>query len=560
MSEKLDPQGVTTDPNYKEPVFDEEVASKVAEEIKADKDQEKRDQEDARLLYNIGETKAAAFRAGTFSGLNKDSAKKDKENALAKRKAESHQIFQDFENKLMQADDDTYKMMIGAIAAAGRGYNAKALSFEYEGINAAIAQAEMNKRMIVDQHLSSYFTAKGNFNMAQMYRRVDDKLQKPTTSRGALDKLEAHGAHQFDIPEMPDDDKAILVEMITSSIGQMAMNVSALAMGGQDTVAAGLAEAPLQTTMDRVSTMLTYDVAQHREKKEKIKNLNQELEMKYQDNMLMMLADFEARADADERAYQTTRLNMIEAEIERGYRALGLKLEADRYVGEMKRARSDMKNLETQINTGEENKARGISAQMRNSAINATGQMLRAHQQAEELKFKLNLAGFDKLPLEPLFNAGVGTATGAARKAMNGISRLDPDATDTQGQQRNGGMLAGQTISTINEALEKGDITETQAGRIINNLLALTQTNVVVNRIDSSSMKILSREDIGATGNLNALTNLPDAPNYFRQLTPDKTGLADFYAMGLINSYGNKVKQKQKRIDSGRDPVTGARQ
>lgn len=227
----------------------------------------------------------------------------------------------------------------------------------YETINRTGLELELersNKRLedqekFLDKTISvmkkQYWLGTGRLDYAQMEGNAKKMIgEKGDTRRSGLDKLVEDGAPQVELPPIPDDAQAYLAEMVTGMLGSIVQNSIAIGKGGSTLVAKATTEDPGQKVTDRVAAMMTADVAQHRDKVEKIRMLNEELRIKHQGDVLAAMVDFDNRAAADERAYNQMRFQAMGVEMANAYKILDMEVEAKNTLADIS------KFMDTQLN------------------------------------------------------------------------------------------------------------------------------------------------------------------------------------------------------------------
>ena len=180
--------------------------------------------------------------------------------------------------------------------------------------------------------VNDYWTGTGNLDMAKISGRASEMVgDKPTTRRSGLDKLQEDGAPEMDMPEIPDDAAAYIAETATAMVGDIIQNIVAMSQGGTSLIAKSQVAGPGQRTADKVAAMMTMDVAQHREKVDKIRLLNQQLEIQHGRDVMAAMVDFDNRSAADERAYNTNMFQAKGMEVANAFKAMDMQQEYEKY-------------------------------------------------------------------------------------------------------------------------------------------------------------------------------------------------------------------------------------
>jgi hypothetical protein len=547
MPDKLDPQGQSISPEdavsrKEEPDFSVEgdaVADKAAKDRAKQKASEKTAVEKEGALYKIGAgtTKRAQSKAARtkFEGIGSDglSGKKPTfEEEIDGMTAEVMARIADWEEP---DREDFMKAFKGLM----RGARYRSAEFELEGHKRFIASQMSLRDTQISNLKSAYFMANGDLDMAAIESRVGRMVDKPETSKQALEALMAKGAGQMDAPEMDRSDIGAIVEMAVASIGDIITNASAIAEGGQSLIARATTDPSSTQAFANAATMLATDVAVFREKKEDVKKLNFALRQKHEDDIIGLMSEFEQRATADERAYQQMKLQTTMHEVANAYRVLGIDMDIQNMIGQV-----DM-GMDILRNSRNAEEARGrmavdqFNAQEWNRMAAVATQLNEARDHAIKIEKEKRLAGF--MPAVESINllSAMGLDTAAVRGGLNAVANMPINESNTAiiGGAEN---MSGRIWNITQDLIRQERLIPQQANNVINNISALGADNIGLSNITEDSVMAIADRKIAT--NADAQAFFTKRPELFVRRSPGDNPAAMITALSLSSKYATQLK------------------
>lgn len=483
------------------------------------------------------------YRSGVSlpSGLDSGQPSKDYSQAKQKQKKIIEEAKPKGETIDLNAlkDQGKYeqdKDMLGMAEIKGQGLKWIAETQTYDAYTARQTALSNFKKGVVQGVMDDYFLSTGQLDKVGMEARVDEKVKKPNTSSKALDELKAQGATQIEAPEVPPEDKGALVDMIISSIADMAKNIGGMVSGDAATsVAIASSQTAGEISGERVQAMIARDLANYDKRKEKIRLLNAELMAKHKGDIIAYTAEFEKRASAEERAYQNLRMQSLDMEYNRAMQIMGIyqnveDLESQAAVAK-EAAENQLKrfNRKGEMDVAQHNQTMEMKRQMFNLQVN------QARMDAEKLK-KQGYLGMEKLLASPGIQfaeiAGVDNIASALQYSINDINTFKPTPEDMKIAVA-GSNLGGNYFNRVKELASKGLITPegaTRAIRVANTMAMrkkLPKTNLndaEIIAISQADVSISPDADVEAGESLSMFSPVANRSNvYFMNVMNSKT-------------------------------------
>jgi hypothetical protein len=402
---------------------------------------------------NIAETISESARAATTTYAETKKNETSKESAKPKGETIDLNALKD------QGKYEQDKDMLGMAEIKGQGLKWIAETQTYDAYTARQTALSNFKKGVVQGVMDDYFLSTGQLDKVGMEARVDEKVKKPNTSSKALDELKAQGATQIDAPEIPPEDKGALVDMIISSIADMAKNIGGMVSGDAATsVAIASSQTAGEISGERVQAMIARDLANYEQRKEKIRLLNAELMAKHKSDIVAYTSEFEQRASAEERAYQNLRMQSLDMEYNRAMQIMGIyqnveDLESQAAVAK-EAAENQLKrfNRQGEMDVAQHNQSMEMKRQMFNLQVN------QARMDAEKLK-KQGYLGMEKLLASPGIQfaqiAGVDNIASALHYSINDINTFKPTPEDLKIELA-GSNLGGNYFNRVKGLVGKG--------------------------------------------------------------------------------------------------------
>lgn len=342
-----------------------------------------------------------------------------------------------------------------------------------------------------------YWLGNGKLNYAQMAGNAKKMIgEKGDTRRAGLDKLVEDGAPQVELPPIPDDAQAYLAEMVTGMLGSIVQNSIAIGKGGSTLVAKATTEDPGQKVTDRVAAMMTTDVAQHRDKVEKIRLLNEELRIKHQGDVLAAMVDFDNRAAADERAYNQMRFQAMGVEMANAYKILDMEVEAKNTLANISKFIEAQTNAHEQYEDKQDLYVKSFNANAANAArlekARQVGDQLALRDKVEYMRQKnLYVPYKDVLNNLPIMTGkGVSAATGS----LDWIISMKPYVENNPGNVQNFAFGKNKGVE-VNARIDRLPIPPEQKIIAKNNVLVAAQNLFTADNLtDDALTKLGSRE------------------------------------------------------------------
>jgi len=519
--DELDPNGVTENIDSVDDggkPFTDKVAKKAQAEIKAER-QAKIDKQDSiqdtiraekknekgfldRAGENVAIAKQAIYeRTGQSADptgsatMIADQNKKNRATIREDNKRSTMEVtaFLDDYTKDMTPEDAT-KARTGIL----RGISQNFADIKIDGAMASQVRAQKFLNVTIKGLKQHYWLSTGNLNMAEMESNAKKMVgDKPDTRRSGLDQLQADGAPEMDMPEIPDDAAAYLAETATAMLGDIIQNSIAMSQGGTSLIAKSQVEGPGQRTADKVATMMSMDVAKYREKVDKIRLMNQQLQVQHKRDVFSAMVDFDNRAAADERAYNTSLFQAKGMEVSNAYTVLGMENRAREVLNNIGTFIDAQHNAHNQNKDRQELAIKTHNSNVHNSKVNQDARF--AHDEMmlqgrrDLLAQKGKLASFKRL----FDNSSLMVAAGVtnASAGINFVTSMNDIIPKTQNNLNN--YSAGQKKGMdIYGAINVSAFTKEEQATIANNIIFANTTGRTLNDLTEATLRKLSTEKI----------------------------------------------------------------
>lgn len=431
--------------------------------------------------------------------------------------------------------DPIREQVRAALAMVNQGATAAFVEGHYNGLKAA-KQAELDYRnTVIKDKMSAYWLANGDLNTGSIEAKVSKLIgDKPETSSGALDQLKANGAGQMDMPDLPETDKAAMTEMIISSLADTGKNIALMLGGGQNMQAAALATSASERSFESASNWMAMDLANYKQKKDKVTALNFELAEKYKGDIINMTAEFEQRASADERAYNQLRIKATLQEYDTAWKIMGMdKASLDR-IGQIGIEIDNAKNRVEEINTGRQQQVELENARLRQ----AIGANIAAIDKALMAERKLRIAGVADMvkKMKGLDGHGI---NGSLHSLWftNQLMNLDPSDSPIISAGSNAGLRAFANIRRVVQ--QGGDFTPDNGNQAVENLAILAQKKLIPNNFNDETIKTLgtTKLDMSMSADVISANTKLDL-----QALPENNSTHVYFVGSLLNAAGSALE------------------
>lgn len=268
-------------------------------------------------------------------------------------------------------------------------------------------------------------------------------IEKPEVSRGALDELQRRGAVQMEEPEAPSMWNAA-TQMLIGMVGQAFQNVN------QSELSAAESQQVSSVVSANSAAYQAAEFASFKQNRQRVLEINTQLQAKYQDDLIAAMRDYETRADAAQWNYEQQLLTAAMNEQRMYYELAGKADEfdalADKIYGDIGLSWIKDKDRLNEVNAQIKNRAREFNAQRANQI-----QMWAMNQitQQKALADKLTQDGLqnyaEHFKNSSFISANEGDGATIAINAKNAISVLDMSMLTENGRINNKNM--GQLVA-----------------------------------------------------------------------------------------------------------------
>jgi hypothetical protein len=445
----------------------------------------------------------------------------------------------------------------------GQGLKWIAETQTYDAYTARQTALSNFKKGVVQGVMDDYFLSTGQLDKVGMEARVDEKVKKPNTSSKALDELKAQGATQIDAPEIPPEDKGALVDMIISSIADMAKNIGGMVSGDAATsVAIASSQTAGEISGERVQAMIARDLANYDQRKEKIRLLNAELMAKHKSDIVAYTSEFEQRASAEERAYQNLRMQSLDMEYNRALQIMGIyqSIEEQEFQAGITKqaAENQLKqfNQKGEMDVAQHNQAIGMQRQRFNF------ELLNAKMMAEKLKkekFMYIEQLVNGLGNQMADNFGVNNNATALRWALYDIDAWKGDKTKEEEAKiaENGATVGANYFNKVRSLVANGKMKPEEGA----NAIRVANTMAMSKYLPKTNM---NDEEIIAAGQ-SSVNISPDADAQIGKSLPMFSKVNNRSNVFFVTSLNNRTKimyeqaaenyQKMPSSERGANPM-----
>lgn len=412
-------------------------------------------------------------------------------------------------------------------------------------------------------------------DLAEAKEKARDLIGEPQVSRGALDELQRRGAVQLEEPEAPSMWNAV-TQMLIGTIGQAFQNVS------QSSLAAAEAEQVVTVTAANSAAYQAAEFASFKENRQRVMEINAQLQAQYQGDLINAMRDYEARADTAQWNYEQQLITAAFDEQRRYYELMGKagefdiaaeKIGADiglQYLAEKQRVDT--------ANVGIINQTRQFNAKMAAEIEGVTMRMIQDNRAFYQNLAKQNMGLYGKLTSDAMKTLAVMGGRGDVLydQTVNAFSQIDYTPWTEDGR-KNSESLQHQTLvvekfmERLNERLDQmglnPDKRATAYGNAVNNLMTFNANNMplITSEISDKTLNaMISTPSIaGAPFSKNFNMDMIDPSDF---IMPDMGYRPDWVEnislsgnVALTKYYGNlaqtMVKNQTRYSSSERQPL-----
>lgn len=407
-------------------------------------------------------------------------------------------------------------------------------------------------------------------DLAQAKEKAKDYVTKPEVSRGALDELQRRGAVQLAEPEAPSMWNAA-TQMWTGAIAQAFQNIN------QSELSAAEAQQTTEVVAANSAAYQAAEFASFKQNRQRVLEINAQLQAKYQDDLITAMRDYETRADAAAWNYEQQLLNAAFNEQRQWYDLFNKVNEFDQEVGKIK-ADIGMGYLRDKQRAGEinvqiRNRAEEFNAKLRSEIQASTMRAINENRRFREKLYEMGMQKYGKkLEVASMTANGLG-ASGATlvNNVQQAVFQYDLSPLTDEGRansdmvQRHAAgyrVLMNRLNQRISEMYpdDKQKLDRQNAlGRAVESLQLLNNEGYALRSANVSDETLNTLINGGIAAALHATninkSNLPDEDFY----TPDNVGgenararlkrYTDMSGIALTEilwEYGNsQMKQRQ---------------
>ena len=450
-----------------------------------------------------------------------------------------------------EGDPDMAKQFYGLLASFMDGNKAALVKFSTAKRQEALDAMQAFRQSTIDSTLDDYFLANGQLNMVGIENRAANRVKKTETSSKALDELKRQGAGSFDLEEIPRRDRAVLANVITTTVADAFKNIFGMVQGGTTQIATATTDNASVRGYEEAAAMLSEDVARSQSRKDKVAMVNFELQQKYNGKMIEALSEFEQRAELNERAYQSQRLQQINLEYGRAFLVLGMKQQSLRTEAELQTSMEATKNREKEVNAGFINAQKIANKQ----ALARAYTSLVARDRAKSLERSKKLTGlyqtvknstnFDAvMPLTPYADANV--------IRMSQVS--DETLAGGNGVRGAGTSLGSTVLSRVKEMVADG-MPHKDAVRAIQNIILMGQNNMLPRNLTNEALRQLGTTLIQPSTDIQAIVS--GSPLIKNNFVKTDNSTAIFMNNTIITVLANGSANYMKQTKKGKGSIDG---
>ena len=394
---------------------------------------------------------------------------------------------------------------------------------------------------------SQYFLTKGEINRAGIEAMGEGMVNKSKTSSKALDQLQEQGAGQLDMEDIPPNDRAVLAQVISTSIADTFKNIFGMVEGGTTGAATALSDDAGVVGYQQAATMLATNVAESRARKDKVAMINFELEEKWKGDVVKAMSEFENRASVEERFYQTQRMSAIAMEYSHAFKLLGMEQRMLEMEGNIRGSMDTDRTNVSRTNASGQNQIK--AAKIR--AMGAVRAQMIARDRADKVERDRRITG-----LRSLVGAGVNmAATGIPWTHLAGsvvhTYSIIPEKS-LHGQDSGiGNAAAGRGADIINkiQRMVSNGMTPKQANVAVNNVLMMADKGYLPNNMSDEFIGVISDEAI--LPNTEYQIIMASKPNLVGGFTKSGNFAPSVMNMTIMQLLSAKGSQYYKNVKKG---------
>ena len=293
----------------------------------------------------------------------------------------------------------------------------------------------------------------GNFapDMATGVEHAKGYIPKPEVSRGALDELQRRGAVQMEEPEAPSMWNAA-IQMLVGMVGQAIQNVN------QSELSAAESQQVSSVVSANSAAYQAAEFASFKQNRQRVLEINTQLQAKYQDDLIAAMRDYETRADAAQWNYEQQLLNAAMNEQKMYYELAGKADEfdalANKIYGDIGLSWIKDKDRLNEVNAQIKNRAREFNAQRANQIQMWAMDKIAQHQDFLNKIVQDGLQNYAKVFDKGAgwMNANDGEGMQVLGNARNSMMQLDMSTLTVDGRINNANM--GELVAA-NRMLEE---------------------------------------------------------------------------------------------------------
>lgn len=411
----------------------------------------------------------------------------------------------DEENKIMA---DAYKLMKSGM------YSPELVKMQSLDARYA-AYADYFKTL--NNFAKQYRDLMGNFapDMATGVEHAKGYIPKPEVSRGALDELQRRGPVQMEEPEAPSMWNAA-TQMLVGMVGQAIQNVN------QSELSAAESQQVSSVVSANSAAYQAAEFASFKQNRQRVLEINTQLQAKYQDDLIAAMRDYETRADAAQWNYEQQLLTAAMNEQKMYYELAGKADEfdalANKIYGDIGLSWIKDRDRLNEVNAQIKNRAREFNAQRANQI-----QMWTMNRIAQQEQF---LADIQKDGLqryaqyfkdgEGWLNANEGGGSTMRKNAENALHQLDMSVLTKDGRINNanmGELVAAnaklyERIAAMEEFKDNPAGARTAYMKVLSAMDSLAQRNILVRTINMSDSTFKTLVNGGFQTSLETLTGV----------------------------------------------------
>lgn len=294
----------------------------------------------------------------------------------------------------------------------------------------------------------------GNFapDMATGVEHAKGYIPKPEVSRESLDELQRRGAVQMEEPEAPSMWNAATQQILVGMVGQAIQNVN------QSELSAAESQQVSSVVSANSAAYQAAEFASFKQNRQRVLEINTQLQAQYQGDLIAAMRDYETRADAAQWNYEQQLLNAAMNEQRMYYELAGKADEfdalANKIYGDIGLSWIKDKDRLNEVNAQIKNRAREFNAQRANQIQMWAMDKIAQHQDFLNKIIQDGLQNYAKVFDKGAgwMNANGGEGMQALGNARNSMMQLDMSTLTVDGRINNANM--GELVAA-NRMLEE---------------------------------------------------------------------------------------------------------